>query len=229
MRIRTVSKVTADAEEATRLFGEAERLERKRPIDFSAATLNPLEAERLREKGKQLLARPSDLTGTAETELVPTPAADERLTDVRMEFLETLHEPNTINVASSEQRTDLATRAGVLPAALDAAVSAQAQGPIEKMLAHQVAAGHAAGMRLLGTAAQSLSMPVADVARLVNGAARMFEACQSAALTLQKLKLGGTQRVLVQYQQQVNVESGGQAVVASQMKRASRIGGRRRK
>jgi hypothetical protein len=35
---------------------------------------------------------------------------------------------------------------------------------------------------------------------------------QAACLTLQKLKTLGTQRVIVQHQQLVNVEQGGQAV-----------------
>lgn len=42
-----------------------------------------------------------------------------------------LGNPNTINVAVSEQRQS-GDRVGMLPAAFDAAVSAQAQGPIEK-------------------------------------------------------------------------------------------------
>ncbi len=43
---------------------------------------------------------------------------------------------------------------------------------------------------------------------------------QNACLTLQKLKMDGTQRVLVQYQQ-VNVGPGGQAMVAGRVSRGS--------
>jgi len=60
---------------------------------------------------------------------------------------------------------------------------------------------------------------VAELTRWTNAAVRLFEGSQSAALTLQKLQTGGTQRVLVQYQQQVNVGNGGQAVVARKLKR----------
>jgi hypothetical protein len=57
---------------------------------------------------------------------------------------------------------------------------------------------------------------------------RMFEVFQSGCLTLQKLKTGGTQCVLVQHQQ-VNVGPGGQAVVAARVGGGSRTRGRRGK
>ena len=43
----------------------------------------------------------------------------------------------------------------VLSSALDAAVSARAKNSIEKMLCHQMAAAHMAGMELLGRVEQS--------------------------------------------------------------------------
>lgn len=175
--------------------GWLNRLERKRPLDFSETALNPLYAEQAREEGHRLLTPPEALTGHAGTELVPTPTSDERLTDTRMEFLETRNQQNSTNVASSEQRADLATRAGVLPSALDAAVSVHADGPIEKMLCHQLAAAHKAGMGLLIRVEEGSRLPPVEAARLTNAAARLFEVCQSAALAVQKLKLRGTQRV----------------------------------
>ena len=51
-----------------------------------------------------------------------------------------------------------------------------------------------------------------ELTRYTDAAVRLFEASQGAALTLQKLQSGGTQRVVVQYQQQVNVSDGGQAL-----------------
>ena len=47
----------------------------------------------------------------------------------------------------------------------------------------------------------------------------MMDVYQAGCLTLQKLKTGGTQRVLVQH---VNVGAGGQAVVAGRVDRGSR-------
>ena len=43
------------AEAAAQKFREAEKLERKRPIDFSEQALNPLYAERAREEADRLL------------------------------------------------------------------------------------------------------------------------------------------------------------------------------
>jgi hypothetical protein len=96
-------------------------------------------------------------------------------------------------------------------------VTAGAKNSIEKMLCHQMAAVHDAGMEMLVRAEQpGLGRPDAvELTRYTNAAARLFEVFQGAALTLQKLQTGGTQRLLVQYQQHVNVSDGGQAVVAA--------------
>jgi hypothetical protein len=125
----------------------------------------------------------------------------------------------------------VATRAGVLSPALDAAVTAGAKNSIEKMLCHQIAAAHIAGMELLAHVQQLpmlVSIPQVELVRLTNGAAQLFEVCQSGGLTLQKLKTGGIQRVVVQYQQRVNVSRGGQAVVAAKLGRRSRNRGKKR-
>jgi hypothetical protein len=63
----------------------------------------------------------------------------------------------------------------------------------------------------------------AEFARLSNTAAPMFEVFQSGCLTVQKLKTGGRQHVIVQHQQ-VNVGSGGRAVVAGRIRPGSRKG-----
>jgi len=110
----------------------------------------------------------------------------------------------------------------VLSAALDTAKSAKAKNSIEKMLCHQLAACHDAGMNLLGRFNETglfTQLTVADQVRLVNTAGRMFDVFQVGCLTLQKLKAGGRQHVVVQYQQQVNVANGGQATVAGKMNR----------
>jgi hypothetical protein len=96
------------------------------------------------------------------------------------------------------------------------------------MLCHQIAACHHAGMDLLARfhdTGMFGKMPVVEQMRFINAAARMFDASQGGALTLQKVQSGGKQHVVVQYQQQVNVGSGGEAVVAA---KASGKSGRRR-
>jgi hypothetical protein len=209
-------KTAADrAVEAARLFREADRLRRKRPIDISEMSLNPHLANEAEERAHQLMARPQTLAGRATMEMVERPAPDTPNTPSRMEPFETLDKTNTVIVSASDQRAELSMRAGVLPLALDIAHSADAQGPIEKMLCHQMAAAHGAGMELLGHLRDSRRLPPAEAARLANAASRLFETVQTGATCLQRLKTGGTQQVLVQYQQQVNVETGGRAMVAA--------------
>src|SRR5450432_2803319 len=48
--------------------------------------------------------------------------------------------------------------------------------------------------------------------RLMNTAARLMQVCQNACLTLQRIKTGGKQTVVVQH---VQVSDGGQAVIAA--------------
>jgi hypothetical protein len=209
--------LSARSEEAARLLREAERLEHKRPIDFSEMALNPLHAQEARDRALGLLDSVPRLAGRPQMEMAERPDNEARLTQARMELLETLDEPNVVGVAASEQRAELAMRVGVLSAALDTAQSADAQGPIEKMLCSQMAAAHASGMDLLARIQEHSRLPIVEAARLANAASRLFESFQAATLCLQRLKTGGAQRVVVQYQQQVNVETGGQAMVGTRL------------
>jgi hypothetical protein len=226
---RARTKVAAKAEEAARLFRQAERLEHRRPVDFCERVLNPLEARRKHEEAEQLLAVDHEaLVGSRGTELVSKREPDEKWTAEREYVIDTLENPNTIDVDASEQRASLAARANVLSPALDAVQTAGATNSLQKMLCHQLAAVHTAGMELLARSVQS-HLPPLEQARIVNAAARAFETYSSGCLTLQKLQTGGRQHVVVQYQQQVNVGPGGQAVVAGKVGRGSRRGrGRRR-
>ena len=91
---------------------------------------------------------------------------------------------------------------------------------MERMLCHQLAAVHFAGMDLLVRLEQTfVNLPPVERARLTTAAARMFEVYQSGCLTLQKLKTRGRQRLIVQH---VNVGPGGQALVAGRLDRGSR-------
>jgi hypothetical protein len=137
-------------------------------------------------------------------------------------IVETLEQhPTSVAVGASGKRTEAVYRAGLLESALDAAESAQASNSIEKMLCHQMAAAHFTALRLLEQSTET-KLQAGEVARFTNAAARMMDVYQNACLTLQKLKTRGTQRVLVQYQQ-VNVGSGGQALVAGKVGRGSRV------
>jgi len=214
-----------------RRSGNAEGRAFGRPATFDRqdAFHKTREAERARDDADRLLKPPSRLVGSPQTELVPAVHEGDQASIVRLTMVDTLAEPNTISVSASEQRASVANRANVLAPALDAAVTTAAKGSVQKLFAHQIAALHHHGMEMLVRATQSSlfgRMDAVELTRYTNAAVRMFEASQGAALTLQKLQSGGTQRVVVQYQQQVNVSEGGQAVVAGKVNRGSRGGGK---
>jgi hypothetical protein len=142
--------------------------------------------------------------------------ADPRETEfdtTRVILYNTLTHPNMISVNASENRMEAALNAGVLEAAVDAAETAQAENSLEKMLAHQMAAAHYGAMKLV-TRGLNDRLPPVDAARLTNAAARLMQAYQEALLTLQKIRTGGKQVVVVQ---RVEVSGGGQAVIAGSM------------
>jgi hypothetical protein len=210
------SGISFTAERAAHELRTAEKLTQRQPRDLVDAQFNRIEAARAYEESKRLLTPPRHLVGSAATELVPPleyPGCAPSM--ARLSYTNTLLEPNVISVDAAEQRATLATHAGSLSSALDAAVTAGAKNSIEKMLCHQIALSHHHGMKLFGVLENSIRpLPPAEQVRLGNLAVRLFECCQSGALTLQKLQNGGAQRVIVQ---RVNVEPGGQAVVAGQI------------
>ena len=222
------SGISAIAGYASHEFQQAEKLEKRPAFDPVDGARKVIEAERAKADGERLLKPPRHLVGSASTEIVPAIEPDAKIAVARVCFVNTLAEPNTISVDASEHRASIATRAGVLSPALDAAVSAGAKNSIEKMLCHQMAAVHMAGMEVLIRLQEEVRLPPVETARLTNAAARLFEVYQSGCLTLVKLKTGGTQRLLVQHQQ-VNVGNGGQAVVAARIAGGSRSRGRVRK
>ena len=125
-------------------------------------------------------------------------------------LVDTLETPDSISVGASEQRMSLAAGAGVLQSAVDASETAQASNSMEKMLTHQMASCHRVAMRLSGRVSGD-QIPIVEIARLSNASARMMQVFQEGLLTLQKLRNGGKQTVLVQH---VQVSEGGQAVIA---------------
>jgi hypothetical protein len=130
-------------------------------------------------------------------------------------LINTLQNPSMVSVTASEYRLDLATYidSRVAELAVDTAQSAQAANSLEKMLCHQMAAAHRAAMKMLGQSVRVSNYPV-EVARLSNAAARMMQVFQEGLLTLQKIRTGGKQTVVVQH---VQVSEGGQAVIAGSL------------
>ncbi len=141
-------------------------------------------------------------------------------------FVDTVRaEPDMVVADASRQRMELANEAGALLLGLDAAMTIEAGNSLEKMLMHQAAAAHVAAMELQAEARElrraykrtryhhhSLSV---EAGRMVNASARMMDTYQRALLTLERLRNGGKQTVVVQH---VTVADGGQAVVAGQVK-----------
>ncbi len=141
-------------------------------------------------------------------------------------FVDTVRErPDMLAIDASQQRMELADKANVLTLGIDAAATIKAENSLEKMLAHQMAAAHAAAMTLqvdahellrmykrTGCINQHLSI---EAGRMMNASARMMESFQHGLLTIQKVRSGGRQTVVVQH---VNVGDGGQAMVAGQVK-----------
>jgi hypothetical protein len=122
-------------------------------------------------------------------------------------------DPNAVNIAASAERCDLLEQAGVSDLALDAAESVQAPNSLEQMMIHQMGLAHEQVFRL--TVEANAESNTVEKARLLNCAARMMKCYQDALLTLNRVRSGGVQRVVVQH---VQVNDGGQAVVAGEVK-----------
>ena len=141
-------------------------------------------------------------------------------------FVNTVRErPDMLTVDASRQRMELADKLNILPLSLDVASTIQAENSLEKMLAHQMAAAHTMAMeqqaearelmqrfKRTGYVHQHLSV---EAGRCMNASARMMDTFQHGLLTIQKLRSGGQQTVVVQH---VNVGDGGRAMVAGEVK-----------
>ena len=141
-------------------------------------------------------------------------------------LVDTVAHPDYVTAEASRDRLALASQAGSLSLALDAADTIQAQDGLEKMLVHQMAVLHYGMMRAAARMNEELDAAgvidankreAANVraCRLAGAISRMSATYQQGLLTLQRKRTGGNQQVTVKHiHQQVNVTEGGQAVVA---------------
>ena len=118
---------------------------------------------------------------------------------------------------ASVRRTDLLMQPSfnALAMGVDAAETIGAANSLEKMLAHQMAVAHEAAMRMTDRGLSyehSKSGDQVEACRCLNTAARLMGAFQNAALTIQRLRNGGSQTVTVQH---VNLAPGSQAVIGN--------------
>ena len=165
-------------------------------------------------------------------------------------LVDTVAHPDYVTAEASRDRLALASQAGSLGLALDAADTIQAQDSLEKMLVHQMAVLHhgmmraaarmnkeldAAGGTAIDAAGDKRDLTAGEreaanvrACRLAGAISRLAATYQQGLLTLQRKRTGGNQHVTVKHiHQQVNVTQGGQAVVAGD-KVTSRARGRRR-
>ena len=143
----------------------------------------------------------------------------------------TITAPNCVTADASRERLELAHNAGALEMGIDAAETIQAANSLEKMLAHQMAAIHGATMRMTEQLNRCIERMAPEkhgsddgearreganvqASRLAGAISRMSGSFQQGIGTLQRLRSGGRQVVTVQH---VNVNEGGQALVAAQV------------
>ncbi len=145
-------------------------------------------------------------------------------------LVDTLAEPGQVAVDASAERLGLLNDLDAVAAGLDAADTIQARNSLERMLAHQLGACHVQAMRCMKAARDQLdNIPPAQrafkvppqvegAARLFNAAARLQEVYQRGLQTAAKIRSGGQQTVkVVHIHQAVQVQEGGQAVVAGNL------------
>jgi len=200
--------IPTQGELAIRARQRAARAAARKPESLNEAVSNQMDQALAKREARSLLQPPGGLVRACGEAI----QGDFRLSHL----VDTLQNPNMVSVIASEHRIDLVAGVGsrVAESAVDAAESAQARNSLEKMLCHQMAAMHRAAMKLVARGLDLESQPV-EMARLSNAAARMMQVYQEAFLTLQKVRTGGKQTVVVQH---VQVSQGGRAVIAGSVK-----------
>jgi hypothetical protein len=107
-----------------------------------------------------------------------------------------LKTPDLLNAEATIERANLADKANVLDSAIEVAESVSAKNSIEQMLCHQMAAAHRHSMRLLGES-EAEKDPQWSIKKAAL-AARLMDAYARGALTLQRLRSGPSQNIVVQ-------------------------------
>lgn len=193
-----------------------------------AGHVNGMSAEAARDKADRLDTEADTLLQVATHTPAPVVlgTGSEITADASGSFADTLRErPDMVAVDASRHRLSLASKAGGLALALDAADTALAGNSLEKMLSHQAAAAHIAAVELQAEALALLrefnntghryAILSTEAARLANASARMMDTTQHGIMTLHRLRTSGRQTLVVQH---VHVGEGGQAVVAGQVR-----------
>lgn len=110
-----------------------------------------------------------------------------------------LQKPDLLSLGASEQRAQLLEQNKVLELGIETAKDTRAEGSVQKMISHQMAAAHKRAMNLLAESQEAKDVEVA--CKKARTAAKMMDAFSRAALTLQRLQTGASQVVQVQHVQ----------------------------
>ncbi|GJD53595.1 hypothetical protein OPKNFCMD_6372 [Methylobacterium crusticola] len=148
-------------------------------------------------------------------------------------ILDTLASPDAVAADASRDRLDLAKEAGCLEMALDTADTIRPADGLERMLAHHLATAHVAAMKAaavmqqhLGEASRTLGpsrqAACVEAERMARAYARLTGSFQAGMQTLQRVRSGGRQVVVVQHN---HIGEGAQAVVAGSVTGGLRCGG----
>ena len=177
-------------------------------------------AERVRTEAPEYMQQVG-----AGDELVPASMLGEN--SRALQYRSTVDRPDCVAIEASRDRLELADKAGALEMGLDLADTIQADNSMEKMLVHQMAAVHNSAMRMTALVNRRMESMANDrltmqnierlnieTCRLAGAVTRMMNTFQQGMLTLQRVRTGGEQRVVVEQHQYVTrVEDGGQAVI----------------
>jgi hypothetical protein len=170
-------------------------------------------------------------------ELVPM---EQCAQDASLVLIDTLEKPDYVAADASRERLELLDQAGVLTSGLDTADSIEARDSLERMLAHQLAMLHASTMKLgvqlnrglerletYGANADRRAAANIEACRLAGAMSRLSTTYQTGLATMQKLRTGGRQTVVIQHN---HVTDGGQAVIGGNVEggRGARTRGRGR-
>ena len=154
------------------------------------------------------------------------------LVPAETELRDTVTNPDYVAADASRDRLQLLHRVDALELGLDAADTIEAKNSLEKMAAHQMAVLHKNfmkmaflmdDMRLGFPHIESLQTRNTELCRLANTMTRIAATYQQGLLAIARIRSGGSQTVHVHHHHQnVQVNDGGQAVVAGKV----RTGGR---
>ena len=188
--------------------------------DSLGASFTNRDALELEERAAEILLISEDNKPTigAGGELVPH---DDAASDTPA-MVCTVDNPSGTTVEASRERLSIVMDNDCAALALDAAETIQVKNSLEKMLAHQMAQAHKLAMSFAKRAGdhsdkanpiccENQAFHAEAASRAANASVRMMASFQKGMLALYKIRSGGRQIVTVQH---VNVNDGGQAVVA---------------